>query len=393
MNNAAPASNLHKPDPSNLAAASNKSTPEGQIILAVRLGANATALQEMLEEQAQIKFVAPTVEAVSEAIQIEAAMVVLTEEVLADPDLAKQLGDRLNHQPDWSDIPVVILLSECQRFGDCLTLLGQTTHQRSVLLLELPLRRAIFSSVIDTCLRNRRRQYKLRDTLYQLRSSNQALESFSYIAAHELRNPLGVLTSSFDLLAREDLSSKQQKFVEMGQRTSRKMNQTLDALLNYGKVQQATDNFTAVEMDSVVKEAIASLQVLIQDCTVEIIQTESLPTVRGNYPLLIQLVSNLIKNAIVHTDSEKAKIEIWAEEKPQRWVIHIKDNGPGIALKNQAKVFELFNRAGKSRNEGSGIGLALCRRIVEQHQGSIRVESELGDGSDFYFALLKPVGA
>ena len=358
-----------------------------KIVLAARLGSNADVLQEVLAAEAQVQVEPPTVEAVSLAIEEEASLVVLTEDMLTDNEKAQQLGDRLNQQPDWSDIPVIILLTECQRFGDCLTLLGQTTHQRSVLLLERPLKRTVFSSVIETCLRNRQRQYKLRDTLYQLRSSNQALESFSYTAAHELRNPLGIVTSSFDLLARRELAPQQQKLVEMGQRTSQKMNQTLNALLDYSKIQPGTDHFTAVEMASVVKEAITNLQVLIQKRAADVSWIEPLPVVQGNYPLLVQLISNLIKNAVVHQEEHAAKVQILAELQRDRWLIHVKDNGIGIAADNQSKIFELFNRAGKSSAEGSGIGLALCRRIVEQHEGTIGVRSEPGEGSDFYFDL------
>ena len=288
------------------------STFENQpILLAARLGANEQALRQVLETQALVKVDAPTVEAVSEAIRTEASMVVLTEEVLTDEKLGKQLGDRLSQQPEWSDIPVLILLKECQRFGDCLALLGQTTHHRSVLLLELPLKRQIFAAIVRSCLQNRQRQYLLRDTLYQLQESNQTLQNFSYTAAHELRNPLGVVKSGYDLLARTPLEPKQHKLVDMGQRTAGRMNQLLGALLDYSKVQSHTREYGAVDMNTVVKDAIAGLEVLINNNRAEI-NAAPLPTVKGDHQLLVQLVGNLIKNAIIHNDSQIPKVTIAA---------------------------------------------------------------------------------
>lgn len=306
---------------------------------------------------------------------------------------------------------MIILLSECQRFGDCLALLGQTTHHRSVLLLELPLQRMTFSTIVRACLQNRRRQYTLRDTLSQLKESNQALQNYSYTAAHELRNPLGIAKTSFDLLARTSLTTSQQKFVDMGQRTTHKMNQLIGALLNYSKVQSSDDEFTAVDMTAVVQEATDGLKELTQEKKATV-SWAALPTVRGNRQLLIQLISNLVKNAIVHNTAASPKVAISAQtiadfeigtvnavkndipKSPEsestqgnRWVFFIADNGPGIPSEIQSQIFEMFNRASKSRTEGNGIGLALCQRVAQQHQTTIGVKSKLGGGSTFYFDL------
>lgn len=360
-----------------------------RIVLAARLGPNATVLDEVLATQGQVQLAEPTVEAVSEAIRDEASLVILTEEVLTDPSLAQQLGDRLNQQPDWSDIPVIILLTECKRFGDCLALLGQTTHQRSILLLELPLKRPIFASVVETCLRNRQRQYQLRNTLYRLTESNQSLENFSFTAAHELRNPLGVATNALMLLQRTGLEAKQKKLVDMGLRTAKRMNETLQTLLDYSRITAyENDDFEVAAMAAIVEQSISELQMVIGTRQAEV-RWDSLPTVWGSEQLLVRLMSNLIKNAIVHNDQDMPTVTILAEDQGDRWLIHVRDNGPGISINSQSEIFELFNRVGSSYAEGSGIGLALCRRIVEQHEGVISVTSQPGEGSDFYFDLPK----
>ena len=365
----------------------------GHIVLSTYRGRNAAVLQEVLEAESMVCLTVPTVDAVVEAIESNAALVVVTEEILAGESATERLSQCLNNQPSWSDIPVVILMHECQRFAACLELISETAHQRSIVLLELPVKRQVFASMVRSCLQNRQRQYALRDTLYQLQESNQTLESFSYTAAHELRNPLGVMTASFDLLGRMQLDAKQKKIVDMGQRTAKNMNQMLSVLLDYGKLRsQSIDAFTPVDMNTVLQESVSDFQQLIENRHAEVIWSE-LPTVRGSRQLLIQLISNLIKNAIVHNEADRPTVTITAETLPannfqaERWLFLVSDNGPGVPPETQEEIFTVFNRGGKSRAEGSGIGLALCRRIVEQHQGEIGVRSAVGEGSTFFFDL------
>ena len=363
------------------------------IVLSTQSGPNATALRELLEAQALICVSAPTVEAVADAIATEAALVVVTEEVLADRQTAKRLSECLSAQPDWSDIPLIVLLKDCRRFAHCLSLLSDTAHHRSVLLLELPLKRQVFMSMVLSCLRNRQRQYALRDTLHQLQQSNQALENFSYTAAHELRNPLGTVTGSLDLLARSPLLDKQQRLVQLGMRTAKSMNQMLTALLDYGKVQSKRDQFETVDMNEVVELSMTVLQALIKKTQAKVTWAD-LPKVYGNHQLLIQLVSNLVKNAIVHNTVTAPKVTISAEDQPSngrqpsRWLFSVYDNGPGISPENQEKIFSMFYRA-SSQTNGSGLGLALCHRVVELHYGNIGTRSQPDGGSEFYFDLPK----
>ena len=369
------------------------SNSPAHIVLSTQIGPNATALREVLEAQALICVSAPTVEAVADAIATEAALVVVTEEILADGQTAGLLSECLNNQPDWSSIPLIILMRDCRRFSDCLSLLSDTAHHRSVLLLELPLKRQVFTAMVLSCLQNRQRQYALRDTLYQLQQSNQALENFSYTAAHELRNPLWVVTGSLDLLVRSPLSDKQQQLVQMGLRTAKNMNQVLAALLDYGKLQFKREQFETVDMNEVVELSVAALQGLIESSQAEVNWTD-LPAVYGNRQLLVQLVSNLVKNAIVHNTATVPTVTILVEEQPSnrdqpsRWLFSVRDNGPGIVPESQEKIFSMFYRAGSSAN-GSGLGLALCRRVVELHYGRIGVRSQSGGGSEFYFDLPK----
>ena len=358
------------------------------IVLSASIGRNATILRQALESQGFVCVNAPTVQAVIDAIQTNASLVVITEEVLTTEKKIKDLTKCLNNQPEWSDIPVILLLKDCRRFPSCMAFLRQAEYIGSLVLLEMPLKQHEFISVVRSCLQNRQRQYVLRDTLQQLRESNQILENFSHMVAHELRNPLNTIIPGLEMLNRNNsIDAMARKIVEIGYRSATNLEQTLQAMLNYGKL-KARENLTfeTVDMNLVVEQAVLNLQQVIKDSQAKVNWTQ-LPFVRGNQQLLVQLIGNLIKNAIVHNTANTPEVNISAQLQSQRWQLFVTDNGSGISPENQKKIFALFERAGKSQATGSGIGLALCSRIVELHQGKLDVRSQPDQGSTFYFDL------
>lgn len=364
---------------------------EAQIVITTAVTRNASALYEVLKEgiPGRMCVVSDTMQGVYDAIAQEAAVVILTEEVIGDFQDLEKLRCCLEQQPDWSDIPVIMLLKDCHRFPSCLEILHQTEFAGSVILLEKPIKAEILLSVVRSSLRDRDRQYALRDTLDRLQESNEILESFAHTAAHELRNPLGVIKGSLGfVLARQLAPEKRKQLLTMANRTAKEMDQTLRILLNYGKLQDnATHHFTQVEMQPVLEQATTGIQDLIEERQAEV-SGQNLPTVWGQQQLLVQLLRNLIKNAIVHNPNQFPRVMIYAESVGEKWRFFVQDNGEGIPREDQTKIFAMFQQ-GSKKHKGSGIGLALCRRIVEKHQGAIGVESEVGQGSRFYFDLLK----
>jgi signal transduction histidine kinase len=363
--------------------------PVGEhIVLSTNTGRNATVLRQALESQGFVCVNAPTVRAVVDAIKTDASLVVITEEVLTTEKKIRDLTQCLNNQPEWSDIPVIMLLKDCRRFPSCMAFLRNADYYGSLILLEMPIKKHEFISVVRSCLQNRQQQYVLRDTLYQLRESNQALENFSYMVAHELRNPLNATVGSLEMLTKDNsLNTMARKFARIAYRSARNLDRTIQAMLNYGKL-KARENITfeSVDMNLVVEQAVSNLEQVIANRQIKI-NWNQLPTVRGNEQLLIQLISNLIKNAIVHNTPDSLEINISAQWQGQRWQLCVTDNGSGISANNQEKIFALFERADSSQAQGSGIGLALCRRIVELHQGIIGVRAQPNQGSTFYFDL------
>lgn len=371
---------------------SNSTSPsfpnKERIVLSASMGRNATVLRQALESEGFVCVSAPTVEAIIDAIKADADLVVITEEVISTQQKIKNLTKCLNNQPEWSDIPTIVLLKDCRRFPACLAFLRNAEYYGSLILLEMPLKQHEFISVVRSCLQNRQRQYVLRDTLYQLRESNQILENFSHMIAHELRNPLSTVITSMDMLARDSsLNLMAQKLVQISSRSARSLNRTIQAMLDYGRLNAREQIiFESVDLNLVIEQAVSNLQQVIQN-NQAIVDWEQLPTVRGNEQLLIQLVGNLIKNAIVHNTASPPKIIISAQLQSERWQLNVTDNGSGISPEDRQKIFTLFKRIGNNQVEGSGIGLALCRRIVELHGGAIFVESQPNRGNTFYFDL------
>lgn len=357
------------------------------VVVSTCLEQNFQIIRRVLSAQGIACLKAPTVSEVIAAIQAEPAMVVITEEVLAQGDVTQLIGC-LNQQPQWSDIPVIFLLRSCRQFPTCLAFLHYAQHQRSITLLEMPLKPHEFISVVRLGLQSRQRQHALRDMLQRLQESNQVLENFTHTVAHELRNPLGVVTTSFDLLTRTADDPKQQKIVEMGLRRAKGMNQTLQTMLEYGKLKAQEDLvFESVDMNQVVQQAVEDLELVIQPRQAQV-TWGALPTVQGSYELMLRLVSNLIKNAVVHNDVAVPIVHVEATQSAHSWQFQVVDNGPGIPVDSQATIFSMFSQ-GRRKGAGSGVGLALCRQIVEKHGGDIGVRSQLGQGSSFYFELPK----
>ena len=352
--------NSNSPDRSRL--------PQEHIVLSTSIGRNATVLRQALESQGFVCVGAPTVRAVVDAIQSDAALLVITEEVLTSEKKIKDLTKCLNNQPEWSDIPIILLFKDCQRFPSCMAFLRNKEYFGNLVLLEMPLKQHEFISVVRSCLQNRLQQYALRDTLYQLRESNQILENFSHMIAHELRNPLNAIVPSLEILSNNNsIDAKARNIAQIAYRSANNLDRTIEAMLNYGRLKAKEEIvFESVDMNLVVEQAVSNLQQVIADSGAKVNWTH-LPTVLGNEQLLIQLISNLIKNAIVHNTASTPEIKIWARSHSEAWQLCVTDNGSGISPEDREKIFALFERAGSSQAQGSGIGLALCRRIVELH--------------------------
>ena len=226
----------------------------------------------------------------------------------------------------------------------------------------------------------------------ELAKINNELQQFTSVASHDLRSPLRTISSFSNLLARryKDILDEQAQeylgFIQTG--TNRMMNMIND-LLEYARMGKDEIPNEWLESRELVEEALFNLQENIkdEDALIRVDKTR-LPKIQANRTQMVQLFQNLIGNAIKFRSSKRPEVEVFSYEENGTNVFYIKDNGIGIDPEYQEKAFKMFGRInGRTEYEGTGIGLATCKKIVQSHGGDIWLESEEGKGSTFYFSI------
>ena len=233
-------------------------------------------------------------------------------------------------------------------------------------------------------------KWQLEKTIEQLQQTNQDLERFNYIASHDLKEPLNSIISVIDLL-RMEFSEEQEhlfKLFNIFEDSADRMKKLIDDLLSHALLGQEEFILEEIDLKEMIDVTQENLTVQIQKTNAQIIYAD-LPAITGD-PTQIQLLfQNLISNGIKY-NKNRPEIEIGFQEEEQNWRFYVKDNGIGIAKKNHESLFELFKKLHpKGEYPGSGIGLANCKRIVQNHGGMIWVESALNKGATFYFTIKK----
>ena len=223
-----------------------------------------------------------------------------------------------------------------------------------------------------------------------LARSNKELEQFAYVASHDLQEPLRKVSSFCDLLKknyREQLDADGQTYLDFAVDGANRMRQLIKDLLQYSRVESQSQPLEPVEADQALEEALFAVAAAIEESGAEIVRTP-LPQVRADKRQLTQLFQNLIGNAIKYQNEQKPAVNISATQEEGRWVFTIADNGIGIDPKHHDRIFGVFKRLhGRGEYAGTGIGLAICRRIAQRFGGDIWVESEVGSGSKFHFSI------
>jgi PAS domain S-box-containing protein len=224
----------------------------------------------------------------------------------------------------------------------------------------------------------------------ELRRSNEELEQFAYVASHDLQEPLRMITSYLQLIEQrfsDSLDSDGKEFIGFAVDGASRMKTLINDLLTYSRVQRAKLEFATVSMDTVLAQVKNNLQVVIEDTNADV-TSDALPQVIAHEGQMLQLMQNLVANAIKFKRAAPPKIYISANRGKTEWTFAVRDNGIGIEPEYLDRIFVLFQRLhGRDQHPGTGIGLAVCKKIVERHNGRIWVESTPGEGSVFYFSL------
>jgi len=228
---------------------------------------------------------------------------------------------------------------------------------------------------------------------HQLKMSNSELQKYAHIASHDLKSPLRTISSFITLLEKRNLhlfGKKDLEYVNFVKNGVTRMSNTVNDLLELSKVSTQTI-YENTDLNKTISNILADLNFEISNKKAEIIVEPNLPRLKIQKTSAYQLFQNLISNAIKYNESQPPIVRISVEkDKPKFWVISVKDNGIGIEPEYQKDIFEIFRRLhGNDEYDGTGIGLALCKKIVNKYGGSIYLESEIGKGSTFLVHLPK----
>lgn len=249
-----------------------------------------------------------------------------------------------------------------------------------------------FTAIIRDITARKEAEEAMRQASEKMRRSNQELEQFAYVASHDLQEPLGIVRSYVQLVRRRlDPASDPQleKYIDYITDGTERMQLLIQNLLEYSRVETRGRSFTSVATNEVVQEALERVEERLKESDGKVI-VEDLPSVDADEDQLVRVFHGLLVNAIEYRGDRPLVIEIWSEpaEDPDMVEFHVRDTGIGIDPEHHERVFQIFQRLhGRSEEGGTGIGLAICKKIVERHGGDIGVDSRTGHGATFWFTM------
>lgn len=223
-----------------------------------------------------------------------------------------------------------------------------------------------------------------------LERSNQDLTQFAYIASHDLQEPLRMISSYTELLQRRyvsQMNEEAQSFMRFAVDGARRMEDLVTDLLTYAQIDREAKPDRQVNTRKALDQALEALKLKVEQENAEI-RVDPLPVVLGDEAQVAQVFQNLISNSLKYRSTEPLRIHIWAVpgSSSKEWRFFIKDNGAGFDMQFKPRLFQMFQRL-ESRQPGTGIGLALCKKIIQHHGGRIDIESRVGLGTTVFFTL------
>ncbi|MEV8614898.1 ATP-binding protein [Amycolatopsis sp. NPDC051373] len=236
--------------------------------------------------------------------------------------------------------------------------------------------------------------HELLDTRTQeLERSNSDLEQFAYVASHDLQEPLRKVASFCQLLERRykgQLDERGEQYIAFAVDGAKRMQNLINDLLSFSRVGRRAGEMTVVDTGKLLDDALGNLEPVIEETGARI-ERDELPRVRGEGPLLTAVLQNLVNNALKFHGEVPPVVRVSAERQGDEWLFSVSDNGIGIEEQYAERIFVIFQRLhSKSAYSGTGIGLAMCRKIVEFHGGRIWLDTEVTEGSRFRFTLPAP---
>jgi signal transduction histidine kinase len=359
-------------------------------------GQDARVICEVLQRAGMWAERCATVEDLGQELQAGAGASVVTTEALSVAGI-QSLEQIVDSQPVWSALPFLLLTGGGASTQRSLRQFALLARLRNLTLLERPLRKVTLVSAVEAALRLRRRQYEIRDYLAErqhrevkLQQANEDLRQFAYVTSHDLQEPLRAVTTYVELLAQRlhgQLTAETQALMGYVLEGAQRMRALIVDLLAYSRVERQDVEMTATDGEAVLEQALRDLRLTIAESGA-VVTHDPLPTVVTVPGQLKQVVENLLSNAVKFRGPEPPRIHLSAQRHGPEWVFSVRDNGIGLDAKYAQRIFQMFQRLHTRREyPGTGIGLAICKKIVERHGGRIWVESAPGQGATFYFTL------
>ena len=363
---------------------------EMRVLVLAPVGRDARLLSGTLSAAGVSAEVCPAADSLIEMMGEGVGAAILAEEALSHSHL-RDLSAWLAKQPPWSDVPFVVLTSAGRPTPENVRRARQLEQLGNCTLLERPLRPETVQSAMRAALRARVRQYEMRARQESLIRANADLEQFAHSVSHDLREPIRSIAVYSELLTTRYsncLDGQGLDFLGFVRAGARRMDALIGDLLAY--TQAASSNDDEIPLTPAAKPLESALANLAQ-ATAESrarVEFQTLPTVRIREIHLQQLFQNLIGNAIKYRREDPLCVVVAASRMNGHWLFSVRDNGIGIRPEYKETIFGIFKRLHTNeRYSGTGMGLAICQRIVERYRGRIWVESELGQGSTFYFTV------
>lgn len=233
-------------------------------------------------------------------------------------------------------------------------------------------------------------EVELKETTEKLKQSNKDLQEFAYVASHDLQEPLRMVSSYLQLLERRykgRLDQDADEFIHFAVDGAKRMQKLINDLLTYSRINTKKEVFSMISSHNTLQKVLNNLSMYIHERGANVTY-DSLPEIYGDETQMIQLLQNLISNGIKFNRQDKPQIHVSAVKEKNNWVFRIQDNGIGIPDQHQERIFSVFQRLHtREEYEGTGIGLSICKRIVERHGGKIWFESNTHGGTIFYFTM------